>query len=103
MPTNPYIKVSFGEIEKAIADILPKIASLPELSIEEDWAHYCDREKKHRISTNGNILEFRCDYEAISAIAWERFIKNEPIFSSWGVQEIRIFLGDRLDSKISID
>lgn len=103
MPTNPYIKVSLLDIEKAIADILPKIASLPELSIEEDWAHYCDREKKHRISIKGNILEFRCDYEAIAAIAWERFIKNEPIFSSWGVGEIHIFLGDRVNSTISID
>ncbi len=103
MLSDSRITTSLGEIEKVVYAMLPAIPSLPELTIEEDWAHYQSRNKKNRISIKGNILEIRFDYEAIAAIAWERFIKNESIFSSWGVEEIHIFLGDRLDAKISID
>lgn len=90
-------------IEKAIDIFLPEIPSLPEVTLEEEWAIFCDRLKKQKISITGKVIEIFCNYEAIAMILCDRLIQDNSVFLGWGIEEIHIFFGDRPPTKIYVD
>ena len=86
-------------IENSIDIICPEIPLLPDIDINEEWQNFKNKLKKAEISiTNSKVIEIKCASQPIAWIICDRLIldiESDNKYLEWGIEEIRIFVGDR--------
>ena len=85
-------------IENSIDIICPEIPLLPDIDINEEWQNFKNKSQKAEISiTNSKVIEIKCASQPIAWIICDRLIldiESDNKYLEWGIEEIRIFVGN---------